>query len=101
MESAQRVLLVYMRHLSDENWAAGWLMELEYTLWGWVLRWRNRAEPTSEFERANLADIEALSWLAEQAGGWWHWDEAAKEPRFVPHSEWMEIYGNRNAADYS
>jgi hypothetical protein len=75
LQPAQRALLVYMRHLSEENWAAGWLMELEYTLWDWVLRWRSNAEPTPEFERANLPDTEVLSWLAEQTGGWWYWDE--------------------------
>jgi hypothetical protein len=99
MQPAQRALLVYMRRLSEENWAAGWLMDLEYTLWDRVTRRRNRSEPASEFERANLADIEVLSWLAEQAGGWWHWDEASKEPKFVPLSEWLEIYRNRPKTD--
>lgn len=95
MHPAQRALLVYMRHLSEENWAAGWLMDLEYTLWDWVLRWRSRSEPASEFERVNVPDTEVLSWLSEQAGGWWHWDEAAKEPKFVPLNEWVDIYRNR------
>ncbi len=99
MQAAQRALLVYMRRLSEENWCAGWLMGLEYTLWDWVVRWRNHAELISEFERANQADIEALSWLAEQAGGWWQWDEASKEPQFVPLAEWMEKYRNRPVTD--
>ncbi|MCG3201622.1 MAG: hypothetical protein NFCOHLIN_01492 [Gammaproteobacteria bacterium] len=62
--AAQRTLQVCRRQLSDENWAAGWLMVLEYTLWDWVTRWRVRSEPASEFERANRADTEALSWPA-------------------------------------
>jgi len=99
MQTAQRALLVYMQHLSDENWCAGWLTDLEFTLWNWVARWRSHSEPGSGFERANLADIEVLSWLAEQAGGWWHWDEASKEPKFVPLGEWLEIYRNRPETD--
>ncbi len=99
MQPAQHALLVYARHLSEENSAAGWLMDLEYTLWDWVVRQRNRSEPASELERANRADIETLSWLAEQAGGWWHWDEASKEPMFVPLGAWLEIYRNRPETD--
>lgn len=99
MPAAQRALLIYMRHLSEENWAAGWLMELEYTLWAWVLRWRSGAEPASDFERANIPDIEVLSWLADQAGRWWHWDEGSKEPKFAPLSEWLEIYRNQPKTD--
>ncbi len=95
MQPAQQTLLVYMRYLSEEIWAAGWLMGIEYELWEWVARRRNGTEPASKFELANLPDIEALSWLAEQAGGWWHWDEAAKGPKFAPLNEWLEIYRNR------
>lgn len=61
MQAAQRALLVYMRHLSEENWSAGWLIGLEFTLWDWVLRQRSGAEPASEFERANIPDTEVLS----------------------------------------
>ncbi|MCK7468118.1 MAG: hypothetical protein MZU91_08370 [Desulfosudis oleivorans] len=32
----------------------------------------------TEIERANIPDTEVLSWLAEQAGGWWHWDEESR-----------------------
>jgi len=101
MQAAQRALLVYMRHLSEENWCAGWLIGLEFTLWDWVLRRQSGAEPASEFERANIPDTEVLSWLAEQAGGWWHWDEESREPKFVPPNEWVEMYRSRPAIDYS
>ena len=99
ISAAQRALLIYMQHLSEENWCASWLIGLEFTLWSWVLHRRGGAEPASEFERANLVDTEVLSWLAEQAGGWWHWNEASKEPKFVPLSEWLEIYRNRPETD--
>ena len=94
-----RALLVHMRYLSEENWAAGWLTDLEFTLWDWLLRWRDRSEPISAFERASLADIEALSWLAEQAGGWWRWHETSEAPTFVATGEWLDIYRQRSAAE--
>lgn len=59
------------------------------------MRWLNNAAPATKFERANLADIEVLSWLAEQAGGWWHRDEVSKGPKFVPLGDWLEIYRNQ------
>lgn len=99
MQTAQRALLVYMRHLSDDIWCASWLIDLEFTLWGWVLRWRSGAEPISRFEQTSIPDIEVLSWLAEQAGGWWHWKEGSKEPEFVPLHEWVEICRNRPESD--
>lgn len=94
-----RALLVHMLYLSEENWAAGWLTDLEYTLWDWVLRWRSHSEPVSAFERASLADIEALSWLAEQADGWWRWHETSEAPTFVSINEWLEIYRERSAVE--
>jgi hypothetical protein len=99
MQASQRALLVYLRHLSEENWCAGWLTGLEFTLWDWVLRRRSGAEPASDSERANLPDIDVLSWLAEEAGGWWHWKDSAKEPEFVPLSEWTELHRNRPDTD--
>ena len=101
MHTAQRALLVYMRHLSEENWCAGWCTGLEFILWEWVLRLRGGTKPASKFERASAPDIEVLSWLAELAGGWWHWKTGSKEPEFVPLNEWVEIYRNRPATDYS
>ena len=101
MQAAQRSLRVYMRRLSEDNWFACWLIELEFTLRDWVLRLRSGADPASEFERASAPDIEVLSWLAEQAGGWWHWKAGPNEPEFVPLNEWVEIYRNRPATDYS
>lgn len=99
-QAAQRALLVYMRHLSEVNWCAGWFVGLEFTLWDWVLRRRKNIEPVSDFERANLPDTEVLSWLADQADGWWHWNNAAREPEFVTFSVWLEVCRTRLESDF-
>ncbi len=98
VQAARRALELYMRHMSEENWAASWLIGLEFILWDWVLRLRRGAEPASQFERANKPDIEAISWLAEEAGGWWYWDDSVGV-RFVPLSEWLEIFEKKPRPD--
>lgn len=98
VQAARRALELYMRHMSEENWAAGWLTGLEFTLWDWVRRYRRGAEPASEFERANKHDIEVISWLAEEAGGWWFWDDSVGA-RFAPLDEWLEIFEKKSRPD--
>lgn len=98
VQAARRALELYMRHVSEENWAAGWLTGLEFTLWDWVQRYRRGAESASEFERANKHDIEVISWLAEEAGGWWFWDDSVGA-RFAPLDEWLEIFEKKSRPD--
>src|SRR3989344_660675 len=87
MHTAQRALLVYMRHLSDENWCAGWLIGLEFMLWDWVLRLRSGADHTLEFERASAPDIEVLSWLPGTGAGGGGWEGGAEEHGVVSPDE--------------
>lgn len=98
VQAARRALELYMRHVSEENWAAGWFTGLEFTLWAWVQRYRSGAEPASEFERANRDDIEIISWLAEEAGGWWFWHDSVGA-RFAPLGEWLEMLENKSKPD--
>lgn len=72
---------------------------LNLFLWEWVLRLRSGTKPASKFERASAPDIEVLSWLAEQAGGWWRWKTGSKEPEFVALNEWVEICPNKPESD--
>jgi hypothetical protein len=86
-----------MEYLSEENWCAGWLHDLEFELWEWVIKWR-AGVPLSPDEEANwdhwTKDAQALSWLAEQAGGWWRWVPDVG-PEFVPMEEWVRVYEGR------
>jgi len=78
-------LLEVMEELSENHWAAGWLTDLEFSLWqlahgdpsGIGTPWR-----TSAFDGAELRR------LSDACGGWWAWDDAIHDARFVPIGEW-------------
>lgn len=69
LEMARHDLLLRMRNESEDRYAAGWLIDLEYMLW---------SEP----------EWEALGRLV---GGWWVWPE-----RFVPLEEWETMYAKHS-----
>ncbi len=68
--AARAALLSYMRHWSQERWAAGWLDDLEQALVSW----------DDETQTGTFA------WLVERAGGWWTQDVGDVTTRFVSGS---------------
>ncbi len=73
----------YMEQISENLYCAGWFTGLEYMLWDWVLDTSKKDD--------EMASV--LSWLANQAGGWWRWSKETGEPCFVTMSEWKKLYG--------
>jgi hypothetical protein len=74
-----------MEHISEEQFAAAWLSNLEYILWGEIQTTRRRTKRDTRvvllpFER------EGLKFLALTAGGWSTID------RFVPMKRWRVLY---------
>ena len=59
-----------MSAISEEYWCAGWMHNLEYTLWD-VVTGRRAGICSPE-------EIEQLKYLSEKCGGWIIWDEQAK-----------------------
>lgn len=87
MTPLQQALACLMSALSEKMYAAGWMHDVEYELWGIVAGRR---------KSCGLVDIEpdedeALSWLYERCGGWITY-EAGKGPTFVPLAEWVARY---------
>jgi uncharacterized lipoprotein YmbA len=74
----QYALLSFMRHWSEQLWAASWYEDLEVELTS-VMRRRSAREeaPPTQFETAYQS-------LVEMAGGWFTWDSPHK--RFVTGS---------------
>jgi len=68
--AARAALLSYMRHWSQERWAAGWLEDLEQALVSW----------DDETQAGTFA------WLVERAGGWWAQGPGESNPSFVSGS---------------
>jgi hypothetical protein len=67
---ARAALLSYMRHWSQERWAAGWLDDLEQALVSW-----------DEETHAGT-----FAWLVESAGGWWAQEPGESTTSFVSGS---------------
>jgi hypothetical protein len=89
---ARELLQALMTYISEEQFAAGWLIDLEYLLWGELQKPPQRRKRGARtvllaFER------EALKFLAQAAGGWWTFE------RFVPMKRWLALYARRVVED--
>lgn len=92
---AARARRIYLAYLSEERWCAGWASDLEFTLGEHVLKCRAGIGlfPEEGSDGTHWArDAQALSWLAEQAGGWWRWPKDGSEPAFVALKDWQRIF---------
>lgn len=81
-EGAATGLLALMTGISEEYWAASWIMGLEYSCWRAISR------GPSPFGKSMLSQrqCELLRLLSEEASGWWHWTDEG--PRFAPLENW-------------
>lgn len=87
-----RLLVLNMRDISENYFAAGWLGGLEHILWAMVLG------GSREFGFAEVSEEEVinLKHLSEKAGGWWCWFDSPEPDEsgelFVTSKEWQNIY---------
>lgn len=81
------LLVKLMSAISKEYWCAGWMHNLEYTLWDVV---SGKREDICKPE-----EIEPLKYLSGKCGGWIVWDEQAKGEKFVPMQDWLRLYEAR------
>jgi hypothetical protein len=88
-EYAQRLLRIVMGDISEEHWAAGWLIGLEVHLWAMCCGDRIGNYGMGDVPQSQ---IEELQQLAADAGGWWTYEE------FVPMQEWLARYEARQSA---
>jgi hypothetical protein len=79
----QRALAEYMSDLSEQAYSAGWMRDLEHTLW--------RALTDGPFRygylELTLQHIARLRELSERCGGWIRFDND-KEESFVSRERW-------------
>lgn len=83
---AARLLRIVMRDISEDCYCAGWLSDLEITLWSAVLHGPRRFG-MGEITEGDIAELKRLS---EKAGGWWTWQGEAADSgeEFVTLDEW-------------
>lgn len=93
---SQRELYELMREISEDCYCAGWMLGLEYAIWG-ALQDGDLRYGMGEMDAASLLRCRALS-LA--LGGWIVWVDDDIEPslpvdqwgpRFVPMETWLQM----------
>lgn len=71
----------FMSHLSEENWCAGWLIDLEHVLWDEI------AEPT----RISNSDALRLAAMAKACGRWCVFQGSVSLEEWMPmHEAWTK-----------
>jgi len=78
-----------MSAISEKYYCAGWLLCLEYTLWGMILGTINREWGLGTVTEAEISELKQLS---DTAGGWWAWDDIIDAELFQPLAEWDREY---------
>lgn len=75
-----RVLLEEMENISEKGYDAGWMLGLEYELWGVICEGKE-----TQYGRYLISaeEVKLLRFLALQAGGWWQWSDGLG-PLFRP-----------------
>jgi hypothetical protein len=89
LQPLEHALYTCMSQLSEEVYAAGWLVDCEYDLW----RLAHHGGTWGFSCACGLAlDLSALRELAGHTGTWIVW---RKEPVAVPLEEWLPLYEQR------
>jgi hypothetical protein len=86
----QEQLSAYMSELSEHYYCAGWLNDLEYTLWAMICG-DSKSFGLGHVREAELAE---LTRLALQCGGWIYFDDETWET-YIPLAEWMRRYRDK------
>lgn len=87
-ELAAQALLQLMSDISEEFWCAGWMSELEHSLWTAI----NDDETRRAWRFPSVdAYAETLLKLAGEAGGWWRSNEEYEQV-FVPTEQWLTLH---------
>lgn len=94
-----RLLSMLMSEISEECMCAGWIMDLEYTLWD-VLQ----GKPVwSRWSDISPTQLEMLREVSEELGDWVIWNpdpKATEDTVFVSLGEWQRMYAERAAKQY-
>jgi len=86
-ELARDTLRRMMSDFSEDYWCAGWLMDLEFTLWEAL----TAGDGQLGMGRIEEHEIARMKRLHEIAGGWWVWAKDEGRERFVTTEEWLNI----------
>jgi len=87
LDSQQRALAARMSDISEAAYCAGWMQDLEHSLW------RAVAEGPRRYGRMDLTeqDVAELRRLSAACAGWIAWDEELGE-LWLPLAAWLARY---------
>lgn len=87
-QTAAHRLRNLMEELSEDHYAAGWLIGLEYRLFSAAYADEAFGDGLSHDERSQLIT------LSQRCQGWWTF-ELKTGRKFLPLDEWLKIYEER------
>lgn len=76
-----------MSDISREHFSAGWLTNLEYSLWNFVENWNPNEPPFYGQCKIHQRDIDYLRYLSEKCQGWWYINQDGDET-FISLDNW-------------
>lgn len=86
-QAAALELRSLMSQISEDHYAAGWLMGLEFSLWRRIFE---TPEHIFGFSTLSLADRSKLIELTYRCQGWWVYGKNGRE--FLTYDEWLPLY---------
>jgi hypothetical protein len=90
-----RALADRMSEISEETWCAGWMHDLEFTLWAALCG--DTAEDRLKLTSSQVADLKALS---SACNGWIVFREDTEET-YLPLPEWERRFAARTSRSNS
>jgi hypothetical protein len=87
--NAKRLLEMTLAEISEENYCAGWMMDLGYDIWAIIQGHRGCSYGMGSITKEQCTN---LLQLALDAGGWW-----GDYGVFIPLEEWGQMYERRRA----
>jgi hypothetical protein len=82
-------LLNLMNDISEDHYAAGWMVGLEYNLWS--LAFEN-PEGNLGFSELSLRNRGRLIELTHRCQGWWIWSDDHGGRKFLSYNDWLSMY---------
>jgi hypothetical protein len=83
-----------MSEISEKHWCAGWMQDLEFSLWD-ILQHGGLEFGNGKVALEDLAELQKLS---DWCGGWCRWTDEDDDAVFVPLAEWKDLVRARHAA---
>lgn len=103
LTDSQMDLYDYMHWISEENYCASWLVDLEFAIWAAM-----QGDDSSYFgDRIEPRILRRCKLLSDEVGGWLYWADDrtnpglphdAWGPRFAPMPQWLAMVAQRKLA---